>query len=145
MISIYFGGSIRGGRDLAGKYRGLIEILKKHGQVYTEHVGNDMAIDRDSEELTDRNIHDRDMEWIRQSDLMVAEVTIPSLGVGYEIAKAVDLDKPVLCLVNKDPDHRLSAMISGCGDLSVIEYGSMEEAEIILKDFIAENQENLKV
>ncbi len=144
MIKIYFAGSIRGGRGLAGKYREIIDMLKKHGQVFTEHVGDDIAIDRDNVGLTDREIHDRDLEWIRQSDLMVAEVTIPSLGVGYEIARAIDLQKSVLCLVDRDSAPGLSAMISGCSDLRIIEYASVDEAEIILKEFIAENQESMK-
>ena len=74
IINIYFAGSIRGGRQLAEKYKKIIELLGSHGNVYTEHVGDDAAIGIDSNTKSDREIHDRDMEWIHQSDIMVAEV-----------------------------------------------------------------------
>ena len=75
-------------------------MLKHYGQVLTEHLGNDQEIESKDRILTDVQIHDRDMEWIRESDLVVAEVTIPSLGVGYEIGRAIELGKPVLCPVS---------------------------------------------
>uniref|UniRef100_A0A8C2Y0N5 2'-deoxynucleoside 5'-phosphate N-hydrolase 1 n=1 Tax=Capra hircus TaxID=9925 RepID=A0A8C2Y0N5_CAPHI len=46
----------------------------------------------------DKLIHDRDLAWLQQADVVVAEVTQPSLGVGYELGWAVALHKPVLCL-----------------------------------------------
>ncbi|KAJ0067282.1 hypothetical protein NL108_015797, partial [Boleophthalmus pectinirostris] len=49
-------------------------------------------------ESGDKQIHDRDLDWLRQSHVVVAEVTQPSLGVGYELGRAKDLNKPVLCL-----------------------------------------------
>ena len=139
MNRIYFAGSIRGGRKLAGSYRELITILQSHGKVYTEHVGNDIAIDSDYENLTDAQIYERDMDWIRNSDLMVAEVSVPSLGVGYEIATALNRGIPVLCLYNKNAGHALSAMISGCNETDVKEYASARQAEEIINRFIEEN------
>ena len=52
--------------------------------------------------LSDQEIHDRDLQWIIESDMLVAEVTIPSLGVGYEIGRAIEMGKPILCLFNTD-------------------------------------------
>ena len=46
----------------------------------------------------DKGIHDRDVELLEQSDVIVAEVTQPSLGVGYELGRAVAMAKPILCL-----------------------------------------------
>ena len=132
---IYFAGSIRGGRQLAGRYRGLIEMLRSYGHVYSEHVGSEEKIDRDKT-LSDREIHERDLEWIRQSDLVVAEVSIPSLGVGYEIASAIALGKPILCLYDQNSEYRLSAMITGSDETLVRKYESLEEAGRILEAFM---------
>jgi nucleoside 2-deoxyribosyltransferase len=136
MKKIYFAGSIRGGRELAGRYRELIGMLRAYGHVYSEHVGSDEAISRDNK-LSDREIHERDLEWIRQSDAVVAEVSIPSLGVGYEIASAIALGKQVLCLYDQNSEYRLSAMISGSDETKVRRYGSPEEAGKILELFMA--------
>jgi len=139
MIKIYFAGSIRGGRDLADRYHELIKLLQSHGKVYTEHVGDDNKISREDGNLTDREIHDRDMDWIRNADLMVAEVSVPSLGVGYEIANALRLGKPLLCLYSQTAKHRLSAMISGSEALTLEKYDTTEQAGKILEDFIKEH------
>ncbi len=141
MIRIYFAGSIRGGRKLAETYRELIDMLRMHGEVYTEHVGNEEALRREDVNRSDRFIHDRDLEWLRNSDMVIAEVTVPSLGVGYEIAMAIELGKPVLCLFHKNSTHRLSAMISGSPKVSVRLYDSISEAGKQIEGFISECRE----
>ena len=45
MKRIYFCGSIRGGRNDRDIYIKLIEHLKKFGNVLTEHIGKDYAMD----------------------------------------------------------------------------------------------------
>ncbi len=138
MIKIYFAGSIRGGRDKARDYMELITLMREMGHVYTEHVGDEKALDIDDKTLSDKEIHDRDMDWIRKSDVMVAEVSVPSLGVGYEIANAIKLGIPVLCLYDKNAKNRISAMISGSKDLSVVSYESLKEVIPAIKSFISE-------
>jgi nucleoside 2-deoxyribosyltransferase len=43
-------------------------------------------------------IYERDVAWLRESDFVIAEVTQPSLGVGYELGFAEAISKPILCL-----------------------------------------------
>eukprot|EP00064_Thunnus_orientalis_P025151 superscaffoldBa00012014_g25481 len=87
----------------------------------------------------DRAIHDRDMEWLRQSDVIVAEVTQPSLGVGYELGRAVDMKKRILCLFRPSSGRSLSAMIRGFddGELYVVRDYSEEEVEKVLEEFFS--------
>lgn len=56
--------------------------------------------------LTDTQILERDMEWLSKSQVVIAEVTQPSLGVGFEIARAITLNKPVLCLFRPSSGQR---------------------------------------
>ncbi len=72
MGKIYFCGSIRGGRELASTYETLIKQLQVHGRVLTEHLGDDNEIQSRDRVLSDRAIHDRDLQWIRESDVVVA-------------------------------------------------------------------------
>uniref|UniRef100_H3ASL6 2'-deoxynucleoside 5'-phosphate N-hydrolase 1 n=1 Tax=Latimeria chalumnae TaxID=7897 RepID=H3ASL6_LATCH len=65
------------------------------------------------EELGEKLIHDQDVEWLKEADVVVAEVTQPSLGVGYEIGRAVALNKRILCLFRPLTGRVLSAMIRG--------------------------------
>ena len=61
----------------------------------------------------DKGIHDRDVELLNKCNVVVAEVTQPSLGVGYELGRAVDMGKAILCLYRPQEDKLLSAMIRG--------------------------------
>ena len=133
---IYFAGSIRGGRDDFGIYAELIQKLAKFGRVVTEHIGSS-ALTADGEPGSPREIHDRDLEWLKSSDAVVAEVTTPSLGVGYEIARATQYHKPVLCLFRNGTGRTLSSMISGSADVIVREYETVEDVDAILDDFFA--------
>lgn len=123
---IYFCGSIRGGRSDYQIYQQLIKFLSQYAEVLTEHVGDqNVAADHG---LSDQEIHDRDMNWLRESDLLIAEVTQASLGVGYEIGRALELGKPVICLYRKEEGKRLSAMIAGAEEITICYYKEVEEA-----------------
>ena len=124
-MRIYFAGSIRGGRDDANLYLEIINHLKKYGEVLTEHVGDDSISSGGENVMNDRDIHDRDMDWLKSSDIVIAEVTNPSLGVGYEIGRAIHHNKKIICLFRKNPQNRLSAMISGSNKLTCIRYSDL--------------------
>jgi 2'-deoxynucleoside 5'-phosphate N-hydrolase len=128
---IYFAGSIRGGRADQAIYLEIIEVLRRHGTVLTEHIGAE-ALSGVGEPLPDCDIHDRDLDWLRQADVLVAEVTTPSLGVGYEIGRAVEWGKRIVCLYRPMEGRRLSGMIAGCGSVSVHEYATAAELPEIL-------------
>lgn len=134
-MKIYFAGSIRGGRDDREFYARIIELLGKYGTVLTEHVG-DGAITAVGEKLPDKGVYERDMAWLGDADVVVAEVTTPSLGVGYELGK-VEGKKPILCLFRKQGGMKLSAMLGGNKNMKVKEYESLSDVDGILKEFFA--------
>jgi hypothetical protein len=130
-MKIYFAASIRGGRDYAREYKAIISQLSTYGKVLTEHIADDMLDDR-GENIFDTDIFERDTGWLRESDMIVAEVTQPSLGVGYEIALGESLGKRIICLF-KQKSGNLSAMIKGNRKLEVLEYTSVDELSAKLK------------
>ena len=138
MLKIYFAGSIRGGREHIDFYIGIIEYLQNFGKVLTEHVGNSSITPEGENTLTDNFIFNRDMEWLSSSDVIVAEVSNPSLGVGFEIASAIGLKKKILCLFKKQENKKLSAMIAGCPDITVKEYVELDEAKKLINDFLSD-------
>jgi hypothetical protein len=123
-MRIYFAGAIRGGRDDWSIYTQIIALLGEYGIVLTEHIG-DSTLSVTGEEFADRYIHDRDLTWLRSCDWLVAEVTRPSLGVGYEIGKASEWGKQIICLYRSAVTPNLSAMIGGCPDLAVYAYETL--------------------
>jgi nucleoside 2-deoxyribosyltransferase len=142
-MKIYFAGSIRGGRDDVAVYEAMITWLCSFGEVLTEHVGNPALSEKGADGPSDRHIHDRDMAWLQACDLVVAEVTSLSLGVGYELGWATALKKPVLCLYQTISGRSLSAMIAGSPGIRTAAYSSMDEAKAIIQEFIRETAEGV--
>jgi nucleoside 2-deoxyribosyltransferase len=138
IMNIYFAGSIRGGREDAALYARIIDFLKKYGTVFTEHIGDSGLTTAGDEGLSDRDIYDRDMDWLMASDVIVAEVTTVSLGVGYEIGRAVAAGKRVICLYRPQPGKRLSAMIAGSPGVTLGYYHHPEEADSIISGYFSE-------
>lgn len=135
-LKIYFAGSIRAGRDDASVYETMITWLRSFGEVLAEHVGDPALSETGNDGPNDRYIHDRDMAWLSACDLVVAEVTTPSLGVGYELGWATILGKPILCLHRTISGRPLSAMIAGSPGIQRAAYSSLDEAKTIMEEFI---------
>lgn len=135
-MKIYFAGSIRGGREDAALYLQIIEYLKNFGKVLTEHVGDQNLTDSGDDGPSDQYIHDRDLEWLQSADVLVAEVTSVSMGVGYEIGRAVETGKKTLCLFRPETGKNISAMISGCRDLELVHYKNLDEAKLAIDSFL---------
>ena len=68
--------------------------------------------------------------------MIIAEVTTPSLGVGYELAFAEKLNKPILCLYQKNNKNSLSAMISGNKYIICKTYKDLLEVQVHIQNFI---------
>ena len=123
---VYFAGSIRGGRQDAELYKRVIEYIQKNHIVLTEHVG-DLSLSK-TECLKDRDvaIYEQDTAWLREADVVIAECTTPSLGVGYELAYAEAHGIPVYIFYNKSRAN-LSAMLTGDNYFRIHPYKAEEE------------------
>lgn len=141
-MKIYFAGSIRGGRQDVHLYHDIINHLRdNYGEVLTEFVG-DKAINEleGTAHKTDKEIHDDDVAMLKECTCLVAEVTQPSLGVGYEIGRAVAMGKRILCLYRPQEGKSLSGMIRGAHNdktFTVVDYKGIEDVPTILKKFFA--------
>ncbi len=142
-MNIYFAGAIRGGREDWALYLEIIGLLSAHGRVLTEHVGDYLLTD-EGEGGDDAWIYERDSAWLREADCLVAEVTTPSLGVGYEIGKATEWGKPTLCLFRPRAGRKLSALVAGSPQVSVREYESAAELKKIFAEFFASSEDREK-
>ena len=124
---VYFAASIRGGRADAELYRRMIARIKETDEVLTEHVGSPELSVLEGGRAADTAIYEQDTAWLRESDLLIAECSCPSLGVGYELAYAEKLGKP--CHIFYDSSRtQLSAMLTGNGYFRIHPYAS--EAEL---------------
>lgn len=123
---IYFAASIRGGRQDAQLYQDMISYMKKTDTVLTEHIGDVHYSVKQRSLEADKKIYDQDMAWLKEADLVIAECTCPSLGVGYELATAERLQKPVYIFYRK-ADGNLSAMLTGDAYFHILPYENEED------------------
>lgn len=139
-MNIYFACSITGGREFEAVYQALVAALVWEGhQVPTAHLAEAGAGEREAA-LGPREVYARDVGWIRESDALIAEVSVPSHGVGYEIGFALNAGKPVLALYREG--RKVSKMISGNPDanLRVQPYRDTEEALRLMRGFLVLGQ-----
>lgn len=111
-MKVYFACSVRSGGDTSN-YLAILEAIKATGaEVISEIFVND-AILYGGSPLPPDQIYQRDIAMINEADAVIAEVSHPSLGVGYELAYAEKLQRPVLCLYSDSSEKLLSAMVLG--------------------------------
>ena len=135
-MQIYFAGSIAGGRDFLETYTKIVKYLQNKGHnIPTEHIIYPDVLTFETG-TTAEEIYNRDVEWLKGSKALIAEISNPSLGVGYEIGYALNAKIPVLALYHKD--IFISRMISGNKDplLNVQKYGTDEDWESLIEQFL---------
>lgn len=114
-------------------YQHICDFLKHLGFDVTSLHVVDEDIDETESSMTEQDIYGRDMNLLKKSDCLIAEVTVPSIGVGYEICRSLGFRLPVLCL--HKPEGNVSAMILGNPNIQVKEYTGQEHLENILREF----------
>jgi nucleoside 2-deoxyribosyltransferase len=136
-MNIYFACSITGGREFEHVYQDLTRALLADGhEIPTAHLADSTVV-----ELEDRvspgEVYERDVRWIRSAKALIAEVSVPSHGVGYEVGYALSEGKPVLCLHQRG--RRISKMISGNPHpmLQTRTYADAQEAIRLARDFLS--------
>src|SRR6266540_842211 len=138
MLTIYFGGAISGGRADVGHYRRIVEALAADGHRVLAGAVASEDVSAHGEALDPEAIFARDLAWIAEADVLVAEVSLPSTGVGYEIAAArYRFGRPVICLYRAGHTKRCSAMVAGDAGVELIEYEDATEMLPRLRDALA--------
>jgi len=111
-MNIYFACSITGGRQDQKMYMEIVDALLADGhEVPTAMLAGPEVSRLEGSAHPADEVFARDVAWIEGADAMVAEVSTPSHGVGFEIGHALVLGKPVLALY--DQSRVVSKMIRG--------------------------------
>jgi nucleoside 2-deoxyribosyltransferase len=135
-MNIYFALSITGGRQDEAIYQHIVQILQGDGHQIPTAMLAEPGIDSLERDGDPEDVYQRDTGWIKSCDVLIAEISTPSHGVGYEIGYALNLGMPVLCL------HRqgvgISKMISGNPHphLKIKTYEQQQDIAVLLRDFL---------
>lgn len=131
---MYFACSIRGGGDTS-LYLSILDAIKTSGGDILSEVFVHDVINYGGSPLPSDEIYKRDIAMIHDCDVVIAEVTNPSLGVGYELAYAEKLGRPILCLFNATSKNKLSAMVQG-NSYNTVKYYEPKEITATVRRFI---------
>ncbi|QOJ78594.1 nucleoside 2-deoxyribosyltransferase [Infirmifilum lucidum] len=129
MAKIYFAAPMRGVREALKEVRELIRLVESRGHVVlTKHVAEE-TLDTDRG-LSHREVFERDVRLLEEADMLIAEVSYPSLGVGFEIAYALLRGKKTVALVKHERMDSLSSLIRGITweNFYLVDYGEPSEA-----------------
>lgn len=142
-MKVHFIGDLGGNKS---DYKNIISVIKKHnGELITDHSLTRTLKDIETETPEDAELYAKKMsQWLKQADVVVVETTIPLLGAGYEIAIALQLGKPVICLYRpdgKNTPHVLKGLESD--KLQVIGYNdkNIEEALSLALSYATEQMD----
>jgi nucleoside 2-deoxyribosyltransferase len=132
-MRIYLACTVRGDRSgvLAG--RAICERLEHHGhEVQTKHLLAD-DVETAEAQLTEGDVFRRDLGWLAQCDVLVAEASGSSYGVGFEVGyvlgRAHASRQRVVLLYDRGRRHAISRLITGNCDPNCATFGyeSIEE------------------
>lgn len=140
-MKIYFGFTVAGDRSTVDTARNVVQLLEDRGhEVLTRHLVSDNAWEADRS-ISPRDVFRRDMAWLNECDLFIAEVSGSSFGLGFETGYLLGAtEKPVILLFRRDLENRISLLITGNthANCTLVPYSDVEEIET----FIGANVQN---
>lgn len=116
-MNIYLACTVRGDRDAVHGLRQLVTDLEAAGHVIlTRHLLED-DVETAEAALSEERVYQRDIEWLNASDMLIADASGSSFGVGFEVgwvlANAARTGQRVLLLYRDDRRHHISRLIVG--------------------------------
>ena len=117
LVKIYLACTVRGDRGAVAALRQVADLLEGAGHiVLTRHLLDD-DVDASESALTERDVFVRDMEWLTSADVLIADASGSSYGVGFEVGfvlgRSDRTDQRVLLLYNAARQSSISRLIVG--------------------------------
>lgn len=125
-MKIYMSGSIYGGREKIETYKKIIKELEKYAEVINKNIADDNVLEKEAIQNDEDIFLDLENK-LKSADLIFAEVTIPSLGAGYELGFADMLGKRIIGIYDKTITPKVSTMIRGNKRITLIPYEDISE------------------
>jgi len=111
-IKIYYAAAMLGDRSNLSDNRIIFRELEKRGyEMLTKFVIEDKLDIYKGRKP--REIFERDIEHLEETDVVVADISYPSTGVGFEIAYGLLNNKYVISICRKDRINKASALVRG--------------------------------
>jgi nucleoside 2-deoxyribosyltransferase len=138
-MKIYFGFAVAGDRSSIDAARRVVEVLQQRGhEVLTEHLVGDNAWSNDRL-IPAQQVYQRDMQWLEQCDIFLAEVSGSSFGLGFEAGYLLGgTSKRVILFYKREIAHQISLLITGNSNPNcvLVPYTDLVEMEEFIRDHV---------
>ena len=134
-MKIYVSGSMYGGQQKIDTYKKLVDKLEEYGEVLTRQIADPKAIENEKYQK-DEDIYNDLENKLEKADILIAEVSVPSIGVGYEIGYASKLNKKIIAIYDKNYLDKVTTMIRGNKSIKIIPYKDINEILDNIKDIL---------
>ena len=134
-MKIYVSGSMYGGQQKIDTYKKLVDKLEEYGEVLTKQIADPKAIENEKYQK-DEDIYNDLENKLEKADILIAEVSVPSIGVGYEIGYASKLNKKIIAIYDKNYLDKVTTMIRGNKSIKIIPYKDINEILDNIKDIL---------
>jgi hypothetical protein len=140
-MRIYFGFTVAGDRSSMVAARKIVELVDQMGhEVLTRHLIEDNAWEADRL-ITPKEVYLRDMKWLAQCDLFMAEVSGSSFGLGFETGYLLGATaKKVVLFYRRDVETKISLLITGIThpNCRLAPYSDVSEVEIWIRNNLSQ-------
>ena len=134
-MNIYLACTVRGDRGAITAARALAVSLECLGHtVLTRHLLAD-DVETGESALTEREVFERDLRWLDSADLLIAEASGSSYGVGFEVGyvlgRADATGQRVLLFYDAQRRAMVSRLISGNSHPRCTTYPYRDAADLL--------------
>jgi hypothetical protein len=140
-MKIYFGFTVAGDRSTVMVARKIVGILEEmHHEVLTRHLVEDSAWEADRS-ITPKEVYLRDINWLEQCDMFIAEVSGSSFGLGFETGYLLGATaKKVVLFYRRDVESKISLLITGIThpNCRLVPYSDLNEVAVWIRNNLAQ-------
>ena len=134
-MKIYFGFTVAGDRSTIEIARRIVQLLEELGhEVLTRHLVSENAREADRM-VGPQEVYRRDMAWLSECDMFIAEVSGSSFGLGFGTGYLLGATtKGVILLYRRDLTAKISLLITGNThpNCTLVPYGGVEDVETFI-------------
>ena len=139
-MKIYFGFTVAGDRSGLVAARKIVDVLQGMGhEVLTAHLLGEDAWEADRR-LPPQKVFARDMKWLAQCDIFIAEVSGSSFGLGFETGYLLGATpKKTILFYERAAECKISLLIVGNThpNCILVPYSRLDELEELVRSSVS--------